>query len=349
MRVMALPRLSLADLAEGHGGLELSSTGEPVLPAVVVELDRDAPEEVLASAARAAARNGRAVIGLLDAPPAPRHAALLEALAFTLAPAGTPCTPQLVLHPEPEQALADLGAATEQAPRAAATLVRLLRLTSVLPVPDGLVAESLAYSTLLAGPEFAAWRGEPRGAAPIERGTPVLIDRDDAVLRLTLNSPDRHNAYSRLMRDALVEGLELALADPSLRRVELRGAGPSFCSGGELDEFGTTPDVSSAHLVRVERSAAALLHACSDRVVAQVHGACIGAGVELAAFAAHVQAHPSSWFQLPELRLGLVPGAGGTVSVTRRIGRWRTAYLVLTGCRLDAATALEWGLVDELG
>ncbi|CNJ87542.1 enoyl-CoA hydratase%2C EchA8_4 [Mycobacterium tuberculosis] len=53
-------------------------------------------------------------------------------------------------------------------------------------------------------------------------------------------------------------------------------------------------------------------------------------------------------FGLPELSLGLIPGAGGTVSVTRRIGRWRTAYLVLSGRLIDAATALDWGLVDAV-
>ena len=58
--------------------------------------------------------------------------------------------------------------------------------------------------------------------------------------------------------------------------------------------------------------------------------------------------YPETVFGLPELDLGLVPGAGGTVSVPRRIGRWRTAYLVLTGRRIDAATALRWGLVDEV-
>jgi enoyl-CoA hydratase/carnithine racemase len=62
-----------------------------------------------------------------------------------------------------------------------------------------------------------------------------------------------------------------------------------------------------------------------------------------------VVAQPDAVFGLPELALGLIPGAGGTVSVTRRIGRWRTAYLVLSGRAIDAATALAWGLVDEIG
>jgi enoyl-CoA hydratase/carnithine racemase len=68
----------------------------------------------------------------------------------------------------------------------------------------------------------------------------------------------------------------------------------------------------------------------------------------MAAYCGWVLAQPDTVFGLPELSLGLLPGAGGTVSITRRIGRWRTAYLVLSGRRIDAATALRWGLVDEL-
>ena len=100
--------------------------------------------------------------------------------------------------------------------------------------------------------------------------------------------------------------------------------------------------------MRSTRNAARLLAACAARVRAEVHGACIGAGVELPAFASHVVAHKDAFFQLPELQMGLVPGSGGTVSLPRRIGRQRSAYLALSGHRLDAKTAQAWGLVDEL-
>jgi enoyl-CoA hydratase/carnithine racemase len=79
-----------------------------------------------------------------------------------------------------------------------------------------------------------------------------------------------------------------------------------------------------------------------------VHGQVLGSGLEMAAYCGHVSAHPDSVLGLPELALGLIPGAGGTVSVTRRIGRWRMAYLVLSGETLDAETALQWGLVDAI-
>jgi enoyl-CoA hydratase/carnithine racemase len=149
------------------------------------------------------------------------------------------------------------------------------------------------------------------------------------------------------MRDALIEALDLAIFDTSVSRVELHGAGPSFCSGGDLDEFGTTPDPATAHLIRMERSVALRLHQLRDRLVARVHGACIGAGTEFAAFCGTVVAAEDAYLQLPEVAMGLVPGAGGTVSVCRRIGRWRTAYLALTGCRIDVERALAWNLVDR--
>ena len=109
------------------------------------------------------------------------------------------------------------------------------------------------------------------------------------------------------------------------------------------------PDPATAHAVRSTRNAARQLAAISDRVEAQLHGACIGAGIELPAFAGHVTATEDAFFQLPEVLMGLVPGAGGTVSIPRRIGRQRTALLALTGARLSPEQALEWGLIDRIG
>jgi enoyl-CoA hydratase len=79
-----------------------------------------------------------------------------------------------------------------------------------------------------------------------------------------------------------------------------------------------------------------------------VQGACVGAGLELAAFAQTLTASRKAWFQLPELAMGLIPGAGGCVSVSRRIGRERTALMVLSGQRMGAEVALRWGLVDRI-
>lgn len=234
------------------------------------------------------------------------------------------------------------------APLASAALTQLLRMNSQLDIDAALLAESFAYSTLQSGSEFAGWLAsrapaKPRGAA----GDPVRVERRDDTLEITLDRPARRNAYSTAMRDALAEALEVAVADPSLQLV-LRGAGSAFCSGGDLDEFGSLPDPATAHAVRTHRSPGRLLARIADRAVVQVHGACVGAGIELPAFASRVVATRDTFFQLPEVRMGLVPGVGGTVSLPRRIGRQRTAWLALSAQRLDAETALAWGLVDAL-
>jgi hypothetical protein len=244
----------------------------------------------------------------------------------------------------------DLAAITEavtRAPLSAATLVQVLALTEHAGLKDGLTIESLAYSMLLGGPEFRAWRGQtPRRTIP-DVPDPVLLERTDTVLVVILNRPERRNAFGRAVRDGLVDALELAALDPSIEEVVVRGAGPSYCSGGDLDEFGST-EPALAHLVRLERSPGRAVSRLGDRVRFELHGACVGAGIEVPAFASRVSARADARLWLPELRMGLIPGAGGTVSITRRIGRWRTAWLALTGEAIDAQTALDWGLVDEL-
>jgi hypothetical protein len=233
-------------------------------------------------------------------------------------------------------------------PKAAAALALLLR-TEHATVEDGLVGESAAYSMLQGGPEFAVWRaGRPLASPRADPGPPVRMARNGDRLVITLSRPDRHNALSAAMRDGLAEALVAGLADP-MATVVLQGDGPSFCSGGDLDEFGTTPDPVTSHLIRLTRSPAALAARLGPRLECQVHGACLGAGIELAAFARRVVARPDAFFALPELALGLIPGSGGTVSLPRRIGRHRTAWLALTGERIDAVQAQAWGLVDEIG
>ena len=241
----------------------------------------------------------------------------------------------------------EVAAAVDRNPDAAAACARLLA-DPPSSVEDGLVAESLAYAELQGGPEFAAWLAGRGAVEPSPSPEPVRLERVGDHLTISLQRPEWHNALDVAMRDALCEAFALLAADPGLTAT-LRGDGPSFCSGGDLREFGTFPDQATAHAVRLERLPARGLAAVGDRVTAEVHGACVGAGAELAAFCHRVVARPGTTFRLPEVAMGLVPGQGGTVSLPRRIGARRTAWLALSGQAIDAATALEWGLVDEVG
>jgi Enoyl-CoA hydratase/isomerase len=313
----------------------------PYEPLVIVDLDRDEWSHL--DEAVAALRNRTVVVVGISRRPLPAHAApLLESFACTLAPDGPGRSWVAATSDDLDAIIATVAAA----PRASLALTTLLDLTTVTDVENGLVAESLAYSMLLAGPEFATWRaGTPRRPVP-DCAEPVLLDRDGDELTVTLNRPERHNAFARQVRDGVIDAMAVAEFDPSISRVILRGRGRSFCSGGDLDEFGTASDVAAAHLVRLQRSAGLAVYRIADRVHAVAHGSCIGAGIEVPAFAGRIVAHDDAKFRLPELTMGLVPGAGGTVSIPRRIGKWRTAFLALTARPIGVQTALDWGLVD---
>jgi hypothetical protein len=346
---LVLTATAFADWATMPFGPEANGGATGGVAAIVDCADpaNDVPPAVLARAVRAVPG---VIVGVMPSDPSPAASALSAAMDVVLS-AGEPADRIGVAAERGVDAEVELlVAAAASRPRAAAALALLLRGAEERPVADGLVAESAVYSMLQAGPEFAAWRaGRPAPAPGSETGRrdPVEVVRDGERLTITLSRPAVHNAFNTAMRDALVEALAAGAADPSLT-VVLTGAGPSFCSGGDLSEFGTTPDPATAHLVRLTRSPAALAAQLGQRLEARVHGACLGAGVELSAFAGRVVAHPDAFFALPELALGLIPGAGGTVSLPRRIGRHRTAWLALTGERIGAARARQWGLVDEI-
>ncbi|MDT5092529.1 MAG: hypothetical protein QOH60_1892 [Mycobacterium sp.] len=260
---------------------------------------------------------------------------------------------RVISVPSVAAAVGDLAARVARWPQAAAICDDVLRSVDPgAPSAQGLTTESLAYSTLQSGREFADWLQRRGPAVSPHSPEPVLVVRQQDTLGIWLNRPERHNAFSTDMRQALLDALTVAIYDTSIQYVVLAGSGPSFCSGGDLDEFGSFDDPASAHFARTRYSPALALDELStrlgDRLIARVHGRVLGSGLEMAAFCGRVQADPVCDIGLPELALGLLPGAGGTVSITRRIGRWRTAYLVLSGQSISAATALEWGLVDEV-
>lgn len=243
----------------------------------------------------------------------------------------------------------------QQFPRTSAIFLQLLRHNEGCLQhnrgADALFAESLAYSTLQASSEFKQWLTAHQAkqlTASVTDDKPLLLTRENNILVIELNRPHSRNAYSASMRDALYEALELLGTDSTIDKCVIKGTGNCFCIGGDLNEFGVTTDPAQAHAIRMERSVASLLLKHAARIECEVHRACIGSGIELPAFAGKLIATEDTFFQLPELSMGLIPGAGGTVSILRRIGRHRLAWWVLSGKKIKAETALEWGLIDEI-
>lgn len=333
--------VSIHDLAEGAVA--------PAAPDdVLTWVDMRSDPESVESAAAHARRSHRILIGI--GAPTSENSALVDALTLTLTESGD--DRRAVTVEQIDDAAMQLGDAIRANPIAAATATGLLRTAETLDVHEALIVESMAYSTLQGGPEYARWLSASSFRPKPETGESVRVDRVDNELIIVLDRPERHNALNAGMRDALVEALTVAQLDESVTSVSLLGRGRSFSSGGDLTEFGTTSDPASAHVIRTQHRPGEQIHELAVRLgrrcEARVHGAVMGGGLELAAFAGNIVADPDSVFLLPEMSMGLLPGAGGTVSVARRIGRWRTAWTVLSGATFGAAQALEWGLVNEV-
>ena len=250
---------------------------------------------------------------------------------------------------EPPIAAEELIRQVEQCPEAAAVTIQLLRALEGMTLEHALTVESFAYGMLQAGREHSAWLVKSRVAGTPEAASGrVRVARANDELFVVIERPAARNAMNREISDQLFEAFTLAATDASIKAVKFRAIGPAFCAGADLTEFGTTLDPAMAHLIRARTLPAWPLAACGRVVDVHVHGPCVGAGVEMAAFAARVTAVPEAWFQLPELAMGLLPGAGGCVSVSRRIGRQRAALIMLSGQRIDAESALRWGLIDAI-
>lgn len=248
-----------------------------------------------------------------------------------------------------EAQLATAEASAIQCPVASTILARVLRLGEGLDFDTALEFESLAYSALLGGGEFARWlAGSAHGVDGKQARDPVRFERERDLVTLTLASPGNHNAMTAAMRDALYEALVNVLEDPSEPRLILKAEGKCFSTGGSLAEFGTADDLAKAHIIRTQHNCARVLHRLGDRAEVRLHGACIGSGIEVPLAARRKVAAADLMVQLPELRMGLIPGAGGTVTLSRAIGRHRLFWLVLGAFRIGADRARDWGMFDAI-
>jgi 3-hydroxyacyl-CoA dehydrogenase len=167
------------------------------------------------------------------------------------------------------------------------------------------------------------------------------LSRDGDVAVLTLNSPPV-NALGAAVRDGLAEGFKQAIADPAAKAIVLICEGKTFIAGADISEFGKPP--KGASLFEVQ----AAMENAPKPVIAAIHGTALGGGLEVALCAHYRVAVPSAKCGLPEVNLGLLPGAGGTQRLPRIVGPEAALDMVTSGKHVGAKQCLENGLVDEL-
>ena len=176
----------------------------------------------------------------------------------------------------------------------------------------------------------------------------VLYEKRDNVAWVTLNRPERLNAYNVEMRDSLFEVLSAIYDDPDVRAMVLAGAGSSFSTGGDVSEFGQAPSPTAARWIRFRRDVWGRLRSLPVPTVAAVHGFTVGGGMEMALLCDIAIAASDARFCLPETGLGMIPGVAGTQTAARRLRFGWALDLCITGRWIDARQALILGLVVKV-
>jgi enoyl-CoA hydratase len=170
---------------------------------------------------------------------------------------------------------------------------------------------------------------------------PIVVADRQRVRFVILNRPPARNALTRAMRAEFAALLGRAEADPEVDALVLTGAGGCFCGGVDLkDRIEGAPPV--------EPNPGAAIRALSKPIVAAIDGACITGALEMALSCGFALATPEAYFADTHCTIGLFPRWGGGTLLTSAIGARRARQMMLTGERIDAATALAWGLVNEL-
>ena len=169
----------------------------------------------------------------------------------------------------------------------------------------------------------------------------VKVERHDAVAIVTVDSPPV-NALSAAVRKGILEGVTSAAADPQVQAVVIACAGRTFIAGADITEFGKPPVPPSLHDVIVA------IENCPKPVIASIHGTALGGGLELALGAHFRVATKDAKLGLPEVKLGLLPGAGGTQRLPRAVGPELAVKLIVTGEFISAQDALKNGLIEEI-
>ena len=176
----------------------------------------------------------------------------------------------------------------------------------------------------------------------------VCLERRGSVALLTLNRPDAFNALDAAVLEGLLEKTRAIGADRVLRAVVVTGAGRAFSAGADVAALRGMDAVAAQAFSRLGHRALLSLEELAVPTIAAVNGFALGGGCELACACDWIYASRAARFGQPEVKLGLVPGFGGTSRLVRRVGLAWAKEIALTGERFDAETALRIGLANRV-
>jgi len=176
----------------------------------------------------------------------------------------------------------------------------------------------------------------------------VDVESEGGVTRIFLNRPEKVNALHSALLDSLLKTFHVVAENREIRVVVLGGRGKAFCGGAEVQELSSLNASNAGAFVQKIHAVCQAIRRLPLPVVARLHGAVIGAGLEIAAACDLRIAAEGTRFSMPEVRLG-IPSVVEAALLPRLMGSGRAAWLVLTGEAIDARRAREWGLIEEVG
>jgi enoyl-CoA hydratase/carnithine racemase len=176
---------------------------------------------------------------------------------------------------------------------------------------------------------------------------PLIVERpSDAVTVLRLNRPRVRNALSVPLRKRLADEVTKAVADPAVRTIVITGNEQAFAAGADIGEMADAGPIEL--MVRNVQQYYRVVAECPKPVIAAIEGFALGGGLELALCADIIVAADGARLGLPEVKIGILPGGGGTQRLTRLVGRARAMPMLMTGRMVGAQEAFAMGLVSEM-
>jgi enoyl-CoA hydratase len=176
----------------------------------------------------------------------------------------------------------------------------------------------------------------------------VRINIIEGIAVVRLNRPDAANAINRALLERLLDLFQGLRADAAVRGIVITGEGKHFCAGADIGEMAQMDDVAARGFVEAGQRLMFAIEGMGRPVIAAVNGHAAGGGLELALACDFIVAGEGAVFAAPELRLGIIPGFGGTQRLSRLIGKGRAKELIFTGQGINARVACAIGLVNRI-